>query len=271
MDPLSDSPPSQVGFYEVAPENWMGIGGKMGKAFRSFTEQHDFVSHGLSLSLGGSTPLDIEFLKRLKHFLDEHDMKLYSEHLSYCSDDGHLYDLLPMPLTEDAIKHVVSRIKTVQDVLERRMAIENVSFYAMPGGKEVEEIDFINAVLEEADCYLHLDVNNIYVNSINHKFNAEEFLYGLPGERIVYIHIAGHYVEIEDELLIDTHGADVIDPVWSLLEKTYQRWGVIPTLLERDNNIPPMDELLSEIDMIVDLQNKWQQADNSKNIIVKHA
>lgn len=270
MGPLSDSPPSQVGFYEVAPENWMGVGGKMGKAFRAFTEQHDFVSHGLSLSLGGPTPLDIEFLKRLKHFLDEHDMKLYSEHLSFCSDDGQLYDLLPMPITEEAIKHVVSRIKTVQDVLERRMAIENVSYYANPG-QDMDEVDFINTILEEADCYLHLDVNNIYVNSINHKFNAEEFLLGLHGERTAYIHVAGHYVEIENELLIDTHGADVIDPVWSLLEKTYQRWGVIPTLLERDNDVPPMNELLGEIDIIAGYQKKWAQTSDSEGLIVKHA
>jgi len=256
MDSLAEINPSQVSFYEIAPENWMGIGGKMGKAFRSFTEQHDFVCHGLSLSIGSPAPLDMEFLKKLKHFLDEHNITIYSEHLSYCSDDGHLYDLMPIPFTEEAIKHVSDRIKTVQDVLERRICMENVSYYAAPG-KEMEEIDFLNAVLNESDCYLHLDVNNIYVNSVNHKYDANKFLSAMPGERIAYIHVAGHYVEIENELIVDTHGADVIDPVWALLDKTYEQFGVIPTLLERDFNIPPMDELLSEVDQIVAMQEKW--------------
>jgi uncharacterized protein (UPF0276 family) len=254
MGPLADSPPSQVDFYEIAPENWMGLGGSMGRQFRRFTERHPFVCHGLSLSIGGPTPLDTAFVKRVKHFLDEHQIRLYSEHLSYCSDDGHLYDLMPIPFTEDAVKYVAQRIRQVQDILEQRIAMENVSYYAAPG-KEMEEIDFLNAVLEEADCLLHLDVNNIYVNSVNHGYDAEEFLRAIPAERIAYIHVAGHYEEAED-LIVDTHGADVIDPVWHLLERTYELYGVIPTLLERDFNIPPLDELLREVDMIHALQDK---------------
>lgn len=255
MDPLAEHSPAQVDFYEVAPENWIGLGGVMGRKFRAFTEQHDFVAHGLSLSIGSPAPLDENFVRQVGRFLKQHDIKLYSEHLSYCGDEGHLYDLLPIPFTEDAIKHVVERIKRVQDILNQQIAMENVSYYTAPG-PEMPEIEFLNAVLEQADCLLHLDVNNIYVNSINHRYDAEQFLAAVPGERIAYIHIAGHYNEAED-LVVDTHGADVIDPVWGLLDKTYQKFGVIPTLLERDFNIPPLPELLTEVERIVAIQNKW--------------
>lgn len=264
MDPLAEHPPAQVDFYEVAPENWIGLGGAMGKKFRAFTEQHDFVCHGLSLSIGSPAPLDEDFVRRVGRFLDEYDIKLYSEHLSYCGDEGHLYDLLPIPFTEEAIKHVVERIKRVQDILNQQIAMENVSYYAAPG-KDMPEIEFLNAVLEQADCLLHLDVNNIYVNSINHHYDAEQFLNAVPGERIAYIHIAGHYNEAED-LIVDTHGADIIDPVWNLLEKTYQRFGVIPTLLERDFNIPPLPELLTEVDRIVDIQDRWSLQNDDRAV-----
>ena len=255
MGPLADEPPHQVDFYEVAPENWIGVGGSFGKQFRAFTERHAFVTHGLSLSLGGPGPLDETFLHRLKRFLDEHGIDTYTEHLSYCSDDGHLYDLMPIPFTEEAVRHVAERIRRAQDILERRIAVENVSYYAAPG-KQMEEIDFVGAVLEEADCDLLLDVNNIYVNSVNHRYNAEEFMYALPAERVVYFHIAGHYNEAED-LIIDTHGADVIDPVWDLLNKAYAHFGVVPTLLERDFNIPPLPRLLTEVDRIAKAQARY--------------
>lgn len=254
--PLQDHPPSEIDFMEVAPENWIGVGGSYGKQFRAFTERYPFMLHGLSLSIGGPTPLDEAFLHKLKHFMQEHNVRCYSEHLSYCSDDGHLYDLMPIPFTEEAVHYVAARIKRVQDILEQRIVMENVSYYAAPG-KELEEIEFLNAVLEEADCNLLLDVNNIYVNSANHNYDAEEFLMRLPVDRISYIHVAGHYNEADD-LIVDTHGADVIDPVWGLLEKTYQHFGVIPTLLERDFNLPPIPELLKEVNTIHRLQDKWQ-------------
>jgi len=254
LGPLVDQSPDQIGFMEVAPENWIGVGGRFGRQFRRVTERHAFVCHGLSLNLGGPAPLDEAFLHRVKQFLDTHRIRSYSEHLSYCADDGHLYDLMPIPFTGDAVAHVAARIRRTQDILERRIAIENVSYYAAPG-KEMEEIEFINAVLAEADCDLLLDVNNIYVNSINHRYDAEAFLKALPGERIAYAHVAGHYVEAED-LRVDTHGADVIDPVWELLGKAYEHFGVFPTLLERDFNIPPLADLLSEMDTISGLQNR---------------
>jgi uncharacterized protein (UPF0276 family) len=258
MGPLQQTPPEAVNFFEVAPENWIGIGGTLGQDFRRFTQRYPFVAHGLSLSICSPSPLDETFLQRVKRLLDEHNFRFYTEHLSYCSDDGHLYDLMPIPFTEEAVHYVAGRIRRVQDILERRIAMENVSYYAAPG-KEMDEIEFLNAVLKEADCDLLLDVNNIYVNSINHGYNAEEFLKSLPAERIAYCHIAGHYDEADD-LKVDTHGADVIEPVWSLLETAYQHFGVFPTLLERDFNIPPLPELLGEVSRIAKLQSSWNKA-----------
>ena len=252
INELSASFPKQVSFMEVAPENWIRVGGKAGKTFKSFTERHDFVCHGLSLSIGSPAPLDEAFVKEVKTFLDEHSILIYSEHLSYCSDDGHLYDLMPIPFTEEAVHYVAARIRRVQDILERRIAMENVSYYAAPG-QEMTEIDFINAVITEADCDFHIDINNIYVNAINHRYDAVEFLKALPGQRIAYAHIAGHFVEAED-LRIDTHGDAVCDPVWDLLQLAYDEFGVFPTLLERDFNIPPLNELVIEVDKIIDYQ-----------------
>ena len=254
FDSLADRIPSQIGFMEVAPENWIDVGGKSGRQFRSIAERVPLVAHGLSLNIGGPAPLDETFLHRVKQFLDTYDVRVYSDHLTYCADDAHLYDLMPVPFTEDAVHYIAGRIRQTQDILGRRIAIENASYYAAPG-KQMEEIDFINAVLVEADCLLHLDINNIYVNSVNHKFNAEAFLKALPGERIAYAHIAGHY-SVSAELIIDTHGADVIDPVWHLLDVAYTEFGVFPTLLERDFDIPALEESLKEVDIICDYQRK---------------
>lgn len=250
--------PACIDFMEVAPENWIGVGGKLSKRFHAFTEKVPFVSHGLSLSIGSPAPLDESLVHDIKKFIHAHDIRCYSEHLSYCSDDGHLYDLMPIPFTEEAVHYVADRIKRVQDILEQKIAMENVSYYAAPG-KEMDEINFIKAVLEEADCNLLLDVNNIYVNSINHQYDPTGFLQALPGERIAYCHIAGHYME-EEDLLVDTHGAGVIDPVWDLLDKAYELFGAVPTLLERDFNIPPLEDLVQEVHAIRDLQSKWGTA-----------
>jgi uncharacterized protein (UPF0276 family) len=236
---------AEVDFFEVAPENWLGIGGRLGKAFRRYTERYPFICHGLSLSLGGPDPLDEIFLQRLKGFLDEHAIALYSEHLSWCSDGAHLYDLLPIPFTADAVKHVAARIRRTQDILGRRIAVENASFYT-PLANELSEPEFLLAILAEAGCDLLLDVNNVYVNSVNHRYDARAFIDRIPAERVVYLHVAGHYNEAPD-LIVDTHGADVVDPVWQLLEYTYGRIGVKPTLLERDFNIPPLPQLLAEL------------------------
>ena len=247
--------PDAIEFFEVAPENWMEMGGASGRQFRALTERHAFVAHGLSLSLGGPGPLDEVFVRRVKRFLDAHGIRLYTEHLSYTTDDGQLYDLMPIPATYEAVRHVAKRIRRVQDILERPIAIENASFYVKAPIDEMSESDFIRAVLDEADCALHLDVNNVYVNSVNHGYDPREFLLSLPAERVAYLHMAGHFREADD-LVIDTHGADVIDPVWDLLDFTYRHFGVHPTLLERDFNIPPLPTLVREVKRIAKLQQR---------------
>ncbi|GGI75876.1 HvfB family MNIO-type RiPP peptide maturase [Shewanella gelidii] len=248
LDEFCEQVPEQINFFEVAPENWMTLGGKFGRQFSQIAEQHEVFLHGLSLSIGSPEALDIDFVKNVKRFMDRHHIDIYSEHLSYCSGTGHMYDLMPIPFTEEAVHYVAARVKQVEDIIERPLILENVSFYADSGSK-MSELDFVNAVVNEADCKLLLDVNNIYVNSINHQYDANEFLKGMPTERIEYLHIAGHYKEAED-LIVDTHGADVNDPVWKLLADCYQIHGVHPTLLERDFNIPETEVLLEEIDKI---------------------
>jgi uncharacterized protein (UPF0276 family) len=265
LDELLEHVPKQIDFLEVAPENWLKLGGRFKKQFKTLTDANNFVCHGLSLSIGSPEPLDIEFIKSLKVFFDQHNIKMFSEHLSYCSGQGHMYDLMPIPFTEEAIAHVVPRIKQVQDMLERPIAMENVSYYGAPG-QELTELEFTTEILDQADCKLLLDVNNIYVNSINHGYDANTFLAGLPTKRIAYGHVAGHYNEADD-LIVDTHGADVIDPVWELLDKAYSVHGVFATLLERDFNIPSMHVLTKELDIIYQLQQKHLNYGRSK----KHA
>ncbi|MNQ67199.1 hypothetical protein D3C85_817120 [compost metagenome] len=237
-----------VDFLECTPDNWIKVGGRHGDGLAQLAERFPLACHGLSLSLGGPAPLDHELLRHTREFLDSHTVAFFSEHLSYCSDDGQLYDLLPLPFTDEAVLHVAARIRQAQDALERRIAVENISYYAAPY-QALEEIDFLRAVLAEADCDLLLDVNNLFVNSINQGYDATEYMAALPVERVVYMHVAGHYDEAPD-LKIDTHGATVKGDVWSLLEQAYQRFGALPTLLERDFNFPPLAELLGEVEQI---------------------
>lgn len=243
---LQAAPAGTFDFLEAAPENWIGVGGVLGDAFAALAERHPIVCHGLSLSVGGPAELDETFLRKVRRFLDAHGVAIYSEHLSACGDShGQLYDLLPLPFTEEAVAHVAARIRRTQDILGQRIAVENISYYAAPY-RAMAEIDFVNAVLAEADCQLLLDVNNIIVNATNHGYDAHEFLRALPGGRVAYIHVAGHHDEAAD-LKIDTHGAAVSDPVWSLLAEAYRVHGRKPTLLERDFNFPPFAELVDEL------------------------
>ena len=258
LDELLPTLPSDIDFWEVAPENWIPLGGRYQQQFEQASQQAPFTTHGLSLSIGSSDKLDTQFVKRVKGFLDLHNIELYSEHLSYCSGNGHMYDLMPIPFTEDAVKHVVARIKQVQDIIERPLVLENVSYYMAPG-QQISELEFTKAILDESGCLMLLDVNNVYVNSINHKYDAQQFIDGLPSNKIVYGHIAGHFDEAED-LKVDTHGADVIEPVWQLLEYAYRKHGVFPTLLERDFNIPPISELITEVHRIKQIQNNVTQS-----------
>ena len=243
---LQAAPTGTFDFLEAAPENWIGVGGTLGDTFAELASRHPLACHGLSLSLGGPAGLDETFLQRLRRFLDAHDVAVYSEHLSACGDSrGQLYDLLPLPFTDEAIAHVAARIRRAQDVLGRRIAVENISYYAAPF-QAMDEVEFVNAVLAEADCDLLLDVNNIVVNATNHGYDASGFLRALPSARIRYIHVAGHRDEGPD-LKIDTHGAAVSDPVWALLAEAYRVHGPRPTLLERDFNFPPFAELVDEL------------------------
>jgi hypothetical protein len=258
---------SPVQFMEVAPENWMTIGGKAGHVFRQYAERYPMVLHGLSLSIGGPDELNVPFVKAVKKFKDSIKSPIYSEHLTYCSDGGQMYDLMPIPFTEDAINHVVERVLKVQDILGERMALENASYYLTQPNAEMSEIEFINEVINRADCLLHLDVNNIYVNSINHNYDPITFLDQLPTDKIAYIHIAGHYNEAED-LIIDTHGTTVIEKVWDILAHTYKNHGVFPTLLERDFNFPPVAVLLDEVKKIEQLQQLYSQTSNDQQAII---
>lgn len=254
---LQAAPAGDFDFLEVAPENWIGVGGAHGAALRELAERYPLSCHGLSLSLGGPAPLDCSFLQEVRVFLDHHRVEHYSEHLSYCSDDGHLYDLLPLPFTEEAVHHVAARIRQSQDILGRRLAVENVSYYAAPR-QDMDEVTFTNAVLREADCDLLLDVNNVYVNAINHGFDPQAFLARIEPGRVVGMHVAGHFDE-SDSLKIDTHGASVKPQVWSLLAEAYARFGAHPTLLERDFNFPAFAELLAELQTIRRLQGEGAQ------------
>jgi uncharacterized protein (UPF0276 family) len=262
LDQLMADPPDAIDFMEVAPENWIHVGGKLGKKFRWFTERYPFVIHGLSLSIGAPSPLNEQLVRDIRDFMAAHGIRLYSEHLSYCGDDGQLYDLMPIPFTEEAVRHVADRVRRVQDILGQRMALENVSYYA-PLDSSLSEREFLLAVLDEADCDLMLDINNIVVNSINHRYDAVEFLQAMPAEKIRYFHLAGHYVEDED-LRIDTHGTPVGDQAWDLLGEAYKLFGPVPTLLERDFNFPPLEELLAEVRTIKKMQveSGYRQAAN---------
>ncbi|ENU31640.1 UPF0276 protein [Acinetobacter sp. CIP-A165] len=242
-------------FIEVAPENWMNFGGRHAKLLEQCTEKAPLICHGLSLSIGGPHPLNIEFIQQIKTFLKRYQVSTYSEHLSYTNDGGYLYDLLPIPMTEDAVRYVSERILRVQDILGQKLVLENVSTYLMPHA-EMSEAEFVTEVIKQSDCELLLDVNNVYVNSINHHSNPYEFITKMPRDRIRYLHIAGHE-QVSDDLLIDTHGAEISDPVWKLLAFTYQQYGVKPTLLERDFNIPTWQELQDELAMIQSIQKQF--------------
>ena len=283
-DFLNLSSNNAIQFMEVAPENWVKMGGAARYKFDQAAERYPLAVHGLSLSLGGQAPLDRELLKNTKALMTQYNSTFFSEHLSYCECEGHLYDLLPMPFTEEAVKHVAQRIRYVQDFLGLQISLENTSYYLHSPTSTMNEVEFLNAIAQEADCGIHLDVNNIYVNGVNHGLlDPYVFLEQVNVKRVNYIHIAGHDEEhsaaqvVENlegesfnkikgayrhlpELLIDTHGEAVKGTVWDLLEYAYQRLPAIPpTLLERDFNFPPFAELYAEVEHIAQLQQKYAQ------------
>ncbi|WP_417658575.1 DUF692 domain-containing protein [Pseudidiomarina sp.] len=246
QDVLQQTP--AVDFWELAPENWLDRGYEATYQLDRIREQYPISCHGLSLSIGSPDPLDEKFVLRVKEFLDRFKIERYSEHLSYCSAEGHLYDLLPIPFSEEAADYVAGRVRRVQELIERPLVLENVSYYT-PAATDISELEFINRVLEKSGCELLLDVNNVFVNSVNHNYDPQEFIRGLPTERITYGHIAGHFEEAPD-LLIDTHGADIRQEVFDLMTYAYQQHGEFPMLLERDFNVPPLATLLQEVDAV---------------------
>lgn len=256
-------------FVELAPENWMNIGGFWKKKLNQLAEMYPITSHGLSLSIGSPEKLDFEFLKKVKHFLKEYKVEIYSEHLSFSKcDNAHLYDLLPIPFREDSIKHVVQRIKQVQDYLGRQIAIENVSYYT-PVAAEMDEATFISQIADEADCKILLDVNNVYVNAFNHNYDAKTYIENLPLERVAYIHMAGH-TKVADDLIIDTHGEAIIDPVYDLFNWTLTKVNPVPVLLERDFNIPQLGDLQLELNNLKAIMaENWKTKIELKNKISK--
>ncbi len=241
-------------FIEVAPENWIEVGGYWKKQLDKALERYPLFTHGLSLSIGSPDLLDYNFVRKIKQFLNETGATLYSEHLSFAKcDNVHLYELLPIPFTAEAVKHVSGRIREVQEILQRRIAIEIVSYYTAVT-PELSELEFVNAILEEADCDLLLDVNNIYVNGFNHSYNPEAFIRELPLERVRYIHMAGHE-QVADDLIIDTHGQPIIDPVYELFSFAIKQLGrEVPVLLERDFNIPELPEMQHELQQLRHIQ-----------------
>lgn len=244
-------------FVELAPENWVGVGGYWAKVLKEVSEKYAITCHGLSLSIGSPDPLNWEFITAIKDFLKSYNIQIYSEHLSYSqSNNAHLFDLLPIPFREDAVKHIVARIKQVQDFLEMPIALENVSYYTEVAA-EMKEAEFISAVVNESGCHLLLDVNNVYVNAFNHNYDPKHFIEQIPLERVSYIHMAGHE-KVADDLIIDTHGQAIIADVYELFDWTLQRISPVPVLLERDFNFPEMNELLAEVDQLEQItKRRW--------------
>lgn len=244
-------------FIEFAPENWMNMGGYWKKQLHKAVEQYPVLCHGLSLSIGSPEPLDMDFLRYVKSFLEEYQVQLYSEHLSYSKcDNAHMYDLLPIPFRRDAVQHISGRIGQVQDYLQRPLVMEIVSYYT-PVAAEMSELEFIREIVKTSGCQLLLDVNNIYVNAFNHGYDAREFIRQLPLDKVAYIHMAGHE-QVAPDLIIDTHGQPIIDPVYELFDWTAQRLHPVPVLLERDYNFPQLEELNGELQRLKNIcQQHW--------------
>lgn len=249
-DAAPDAPARpRVDWLEVISENYMVPGGKPLQHLDRIRRDHPMVMHGVSMSIGSTDPLDLAYLRDLKALADRIEPAWMSDHLCWTGVDHHnLHDLLPMPYTEAALRHLVPRVQQVQDLLGRRLLLENVSSYVSFAGDEMTEWEFIGELVRRADCELLLDVNNVYVSSRNHGYDPKRFIDAMPPERVRQIHLAGH--EDHGDYVIDTHDHAVCDAVWSLYGHTVQRLGAVPTMIERDDHIPPLAELLAELDLV---------------------
>lgn len=230
---------------EITPENWIFTPYRYRETFEQIMASMPVVAHGVSLSIGSLEAVEKSFLQDMKTFLDRYNIEHYSEHLSFSSLGGiQTYELLPLPMTRAMVVHIGDKIKQVQDFLQRPLILENASYYLAPYS-EMAEIDFINEIVEYADTKLLLDVNNVYVNATNHGFDADKYIAQVPPSRVAYMHMAG-YLEYPDEiLLLDTHGEAISKKVWKLLERTLKKIDA-PVMIERDNNIPPLNILMKE-------------------------
>jgi uncharacterized protein (UPF0276 family) len=247
LEILDGDPP--LDWLEILSENYMVPGGRPLHFLERFRERYPLVMHGVSLSIGSTDPLDPEYLRALRALADRVEPAWISDHLCWTGVDGaNLHDLLPLPYTEEAVAHLASRIGQVQDSLGRRILIENVSSYAEYAHSTMPEWQFLSAVAERADCLILLDVNNIYVSSQNHRFDPRAYLDGVPGRRVQQFHLAGH--SRQGNIIIDTHDAPVAEAVWDLYGEAVRRFGPVSTMIERDDNIPPLAELLAELERV---------------------
>ena len=247
LDEVLEGPDLDVAFFEVSPENYMRRGGWYPAALERVVDRYRIVTHGLTMSFGAIDPPPDDYLSALSTELSRVKTPWHSDHLCFStSGPVVLHDLLPLKLCHENALRVADRIRAIQDRLGLPIAIENISWYAHPGQAELPEAEFIAEILEKADCRLLLDVNNVWVNAQNHGFDPREFIANLPLERVIQIHVAGH-ARMPSGLVIDTHGAPVPDPVVDLLGWTIERTGPVPVLLERDNDIPPLSELMAEV------------------------
>ena len=241
----------RIDFIEVAPENHMQRGGRWPHYLEQARAHHRVITHGLTMSLGGEAPLDAHYLEQVTELCATLETPWHSDHLCFAGDGpARLHDLLPIPFTRRGAKRVAERIKQARSSLGREMLIENISQYLLMGAAEMDEAEFINEVATEADCGLLLDVNNVYVNAQNFGFDPYAWLEKVPLDRVRQLHVAGHEPWEKYGMLVDTHGADVPDPVIEMMKWVVERKGPVPVLLERDSNIPPFDDLLAEADKL---------------------
>ena len=235
-----------IDWLEALTENYLVPGGKPLHYLTRIRERYPLVLHGVSLSIGSTHPLDREYLAQVKALAARIEPEWISDHLCWTGIAGrNVHDLLPLPYTEEALANVVERVRTVQDILGRRILLENVSSYVTFRDSRLTEWEFLTAVAEQSDCLILLDINNIYVSSVNHEFDPHDYLNAIPVERVQQMHLAGH--EDHGDYLIDTHDHPVPDPVWGLYAAAVQRFGNVATMIERDANIPPLEELCAEL------------------------
>ncbi|MBO6520308.1 MAG: DUF692 domain-containing protein [Rhodospirillales bacterium] len=247
-DILGDDPDATAGvdWFEIISENFINVGGPPLRNMMLVRERFPMVMHGVSLSIGSTDPLDMDYLAGLKALADLVEPELISDHLCWTGVHGlNMHDLLPLPMTEETVEHVAGRVRQVQDYLGRQFMLENASTYVTFEEDEMTEWAFLSAICERADCNILLDVNNIYVSGFNHGFSTDAYLNGVPAECIKQIHLAGH--EHNGDYIVDTHDEPVPDYVLALYEKAIDRFGMVPTMIERDANIPPFAELVREL------------------------